>query len=314
MCGCLNSTALRGEDTGEIPHYLMTVPSGEDSKSFAFFEKALNEMLSRRLNRQWVCIAIGGGVTGDFAGFAASVYMRGIPVVQVATTLLAQVDSSIGGKTAINSAYGKNLIGTFTQPLFVLSDADFLATLDDSQMKSAMAEVIKYGIIMNRPLFEYIEAGPPYDYEKIAVMCSADKASVVSRDEREGGLRRILNFGHTLGHAIEKSTDFTILHGEAVAAGMLFSLWLSRERGLLSPEDYERMKNLIMAQAIIPSDLKLPSAEDAGAAMSLDKKGEGAGVHFVLTHSIGGVTVEKLTDIEVLEAYRGFTHGYERGL
>src|SRR5690606_33751642 len=130
-------------------------------------------------------------------------YMRGIPVVQAATTLLAQVDSAIGGKTAVNHAYGKNLVGTFHQPLMVVSDVDFLATLDETEIRSAMAEVIKYGIIMDAPLFHYLEKGQPYDYVKLVRMCARDKARVVALDEREGGLRRTLNFGHTLGHAFE---------------------------------------------------------------------------------------------------------------
>ncbi|MRR35728.1 3-dehydroquinate synthase, partial [bacterium] len=198
--------------------------------------------------------------------------------------------------------------------LMVLNDITFLAPLDKTQIRSAMAEVIKYGIIMNEPLFEYIEAGPPYDYARIVAMCCRDKAVIVAGDEREGGLRRVLNFGHTLGHAVEKGSGYKILHGEAVAVGMLFAAWLSRERGLLNGNDHTRIRDLILGQGIIPEGLELPSAEEAMHAMSLDKKGTQTGIHFVLTPSIGDVTVQKLTEIEVLEAYKGFADGYARGL
>jgi shikimate kinase / 3-dehydroquinate synthase len=297
-----------------FPHAVIPVPSGEDSKSMAFLEKVLTRMFTLKVNRQWVCLALGGGVTGDLAGFAASIYMRGIPVVQAATTLLAQVDSGIGGKTAVNTDFGKNLAGTFYQPLFVLSDTGFLNTLEPAQLRSAMAEVIKYGIIMDRQLFAYIENGPPYDYQKIVTMCSRDKALVVSRDEREGGLRRILNFGHTLGHAVEKSTGYAVLHGEAVGVGMLFASWLSLKRGMLPEAHFTRIRKLIDREGIIPPGLKLPPLEDVKQAMSLDKKGSEKGFHFVLTPSIGDVSVQKLSEIEVLEAYRGFADEYARGL
>jgi 3-dehydroquinate synthase len=299
---------------GQCLSGVMPVPSGEDSKSMDFLNRVLSRMFTLRVNRQWVCLAVGGGVTGDLAGFAASVYMRGIPVVQAATTLLAQVDSSIGGKTAVNSEFGKNLVGTFHQPLFVLSDTAFLHTLDPAQIRSAMAEVIKYGIIMNEPLFRTIENGPPFDYQKIVTMCSRDKARVVSLDEREGGLRRILNFGHTLGHAVEKATGYTILHGEAVAVGMLFASWISRERGILRGTDFNRIATVIAREGIIPTGLQLPAVQEVGQAMAMDKKGAGKGVHFVLTPSIGDVSVEKLSEIEVLESYRGFMDEYARGL
>ncbi len=298
----------------KIQHSIMTVPSGEDSKSSSFLDKVLSEMFFRRVNRQWACLALGGGVTGDLAGFASSIYMRGIPVIQAPTTLLAQVDSALGGKTAVNNEFGKNLVGTFHQPLLVLSDTDFLATLDEAQSRSAMAEVIKYGVIMDAPLFEYLEAGPPFDNEKIVRMCSRDKAAIVERDEREGGLRRVLNFGHTLGHALEKDSGYTLPHGTAVAAGMLFASWLSREKGLLPGRDYGRIKDLITSRGIIPVGLTLPLPQDVALEIALDKKGQGRGIHFVLTPSIGDVSVQKLTELEVLEGYKGFADEYARGI
>lgn len=296
------------------PARFMTVPPGEGSKSMDFLNTVLDAMFSCRVNRQWVCLAVGGGVTGDLAGFAASIYMRGIPVVQAATTLLAQVDSAIGGKTAVNHAYGKNLVGTFHQPLMVVSDVDFLATLDETEIRSAMAEVIKYGIIMDAPLFHYLEKGQPYDYVKLVRMCARDKARVVALDEREGGLRRTLNFGHTLGHAFEKSSGYTLPHGFAVAVGMAFASRLSHDRGLLPSDDLKRIMDLMARENILPQGLSLPPAEEVAEALALDKKGSNRGIHFVLTPSIGGVSVQKLSEIEVLEAYRGFADGYSKSL
>ena len=296
------------------PAHLMTVPSGEQSKSMNFLNTVLDAMFSCRVNRQWVCLAVGGGVAGDLAGFAASIYMRGIPVVQAATTLLAQVDSAIGGKTAVNHACGKNLIGTFHQPLMVLSDVDFLATLEETEIRSAMAEAVKYGIIMDAPLFDYLEKGRSYDYVRLVGMCARDKARVVARDERERDLRRILNFGHTLGHAVEKSSNYTLPHGLAVAVGMAFASRLSHERGMLSSESLTRIMDLMVRENLLPAERALPPAGEVAEAMQLDKKGTGRGIHFVLTPSIGGVSVQKLSEIEVLEAYQEFADGYSNNL
>lgn len=307
--GRMVNDALQG-----CPAHFMPVPSGEQSKSMAFLNTVLDAMFSCRVNRQWVCLAVGGGVTGDLAGFAASIYMRGIPVVQAPTTLLAQVDSAIGGKTAVNHAYGKNLVGAFHQPLMVLSDVGFLATLNEIEIRSAMAEVVKYGIIMDVPLFHYLEKGRPYDDARLVKMCVRDKARVVARDEREGGLRRILNFGHTLGHAVEKSSGYTLPHGLAVAVGMSFASRLSHDRGLLSSEDLKRIMDLMARENILPRNLALPPASEVAEALALDKKGSGRGIHFVLTPCIGGVSVEKLSEIEVLEAYQGFADGYSNSL
>jgi 3-dehydroquinate synthase len=235
-------------------------------------------------------------------------------VVQAATTLLAQVDSGIGGKTAINHDKGKNLIGTFHQPLTVISDVDLLDTLDHEQVTGAMAEVLKYGVIMDAPLFEYLEAGPPFDYERIVRMCARDKARVVARDEREGGVRRTLNFGHTLGHAVEKSTGYTLGHGRAVALGMAFAARLSHRMGMLPPEDLGRIMGLMSRLELLPVGIDLPRAEEVAEALQVDKKGAQGGVHFVLTPFIGGVSVRKLSEIEVLEAYHGFAVEYSKGL
>lgn len=297
-----------------LPHHIMRIPSGEHVKSFLFLGRILEEMLSAQVNRQWICMAIGGGVTGDLCAFAASIFMRGIPVVQVPTTLLSQVDSGIGGKTGINLDQGKNLVGTLHQPLFVLSDVDFLATLDPDQMRGAMAEVIKYGVIMDARLFEYLEKAPSVDYEKVVDMCSSDKAAVVSRDEREGGLRRILNFGHTVGHAIERVLNYEVSHGRAVAAGMLFASWLSCELGLLKGSDLDRIRSLVNRFVSTGVRTALPEPRQIAAAMALDKKGTGGGVHFVLTPGIGDASVKYLTSSEILGAYGRYIHGSEESV
>ena len=296
-----------------IHHHMMEIPGGEGSKSYGHLEEVLGRMLSCGMNRSWACLAVGGGVIGDLAGFASDVFMRGIPVVQVPTTLLAQVDASVGGKTAINHDLGKNLIGTFHQPLAVLCDLAFFATLDPQEMKGGLAEVIKYGVVMDTPLFEYLE-GPAYDYEKIVRMCCRDKASVVVRDEREGDLRRILNFGHTLGHALEKCLNFRIHHGQAVAVGMLFATWFSHDMGLLAEEDMRRIVDLIRRHEIVPTALALPESEAVGQAMAVDKKTRGDGINFVLISGIGSWVVKKLPIPHVLDAYARFSRGYQKGV
>ncbi len=289
----------------------MVVPSGEASKSYAFLEQVLDRMLAEKMNRNWVVVAIGGGVTGDLAGFAASVFMRGIPVVQVPTTLLAQVDSSIGGKTAINTARGKNLVGSFHQPLLVLSDVDFLQSLGRAEFAGSMAEIVKYGIIMDRPLMEYLEQHQNYDYARLVRLCSLDKAYVVARDEKEGGLRRILNFGHTLGHAVEKSFDYKIHHGLGVAVGMLFATWLSCDLGLLAKKEMIRIIGLIRRLEMIPASLELPGPAVLADAMALDKKSSAAGIHFILSDGVGSAFDRNITSGELLEAYTRFSDGYK---
>lgn len=308
----LHATAIR-DGLDDIHHHSMEVPAGEGSKSYGFLEEVLGRMLGCGMNRGWACMAIGGGVTGDLAGFAANIFMRGIPVIQVPTTLLAQVDSSVGGKTAINHARGKNLIGTFYQPAFVLCDTTFFDTLPPVEIKGGLSEVVKYGIIMDTPLFEYLES-PEHDYERIVRMCCRDKAAVVARDEREGNLRRILNFGHTLGHAVEKCSSFQILHGQAVAYGMVFATWLSHDLGILSLEDKKRVFNLINRLEIIPDGLHSPPRQAIGEAMAMDKKAEQDGVHFVLVSGIGEATVKQLSLTLVLDAYERFIRGFKTGV
>lgn len=288
------------------PGAFMSVPSGEASKSFGCLEQVLEAMAQARVNRQWVCVAVGGGVTGDLAAFASSVYMRGIPVVHVPTTLLAQVDSSIGGKTGVDLPSGKNLAGTFHQPLLVVSDTAFLSTLGADLVRDAMAEVVKYAIIMDAPLFDYLETTGDPDFTRIVAMCASDKAQVVSEDEREGGLRRILNFGHTLGHAIEHASGYTMNHGRAVAMGMYFSLWLSQRLELIDPKTALRMEKVVERWTYPRHECVYPAPYEIEQALEVDKKSTLEGIQFVLTQGIGAVTVRKLSFSQILGAYGRF--------
>jgi len=296
-----------------LNYHVKLVPASEEAKGMDFLMDVIDDMLSCPVNRYWITLAVGGGVTGDLAGFASSIILRGIPVVQVPTTLLAQVDAGLGGKTAINHERGKNLLGTFHQPMFVLSDTRFLQTLSPLEIKSAMAEVIKYGIIMDRPLFEYLEKGSP-DLGQVVRMCTKDKAYVVARDEKEAGLRRILNFGHTIGHAVEKTSGFHLKHGQAVALGMLFAAWFSRDMDLISTRDYSRIQDLVMNYSILDGNFPLPSPEEIRDVLVVDKKAAQGGIWFVLTPEIGSVRVEKLSISKILDAYERFSDGYRSQL
>ena len=299
------------EGLSGLRYHVKLVPPSEESKSMEFLMHVIDAMVDCPVNRGWITLAIGGGVVGDLAGFASSIILRGLPVIQVPTTLLAQVDAGLGGKTAINHKKGKNLLGTFHQPMFVLSDTRFLETLDALAAKSAMAEVIKYGIIMDRHLFEYLEMGKP-DLEQVVRMCTRDKARVVMYDEKEEtGLRSILNFGHTLGHAVEKSTDFRLTHGQSVAIGMLFATWLSQDMGLINKQDFLRIRDLITNYSLPDEDIILPGSEKIKDALVVDKKAATGGIRFILTPAVGSVKTKKLSISEILDAYGRFLNGYK---
>jgi 3-dehydroquinate synthase len=277
---------------------LITVPAGEKSKRIAVVEKCYDQLAAHRLERKSFIVALGGGVVGDLAGFVAATYLRGIPFVQVPTTLLAQVDSSVGGKTGVNLKAGKNLVGAFYQPQRVLCDLDTLKTLPKREFVSGLAEVIKYGIIYDAILFAQLERNLPKllqrDAETLAAViarCCEIKADVVGQDETESGLRAILNFGHTLGHAIENSSGYgKFLHGEAIAIGQVAAARLSQKVLGLPSGEVERIEK-IFAQAGLPVRIKLHAAQRKKlfAAMQLDKKVSGGEVKFVLAEKIGKV-------------------------
>lgn len=293
----LHGTRLRALlDARGIRHAVAAVPSGEESKSTEQLLRLYSAALAIPLDRRGVVVAFGGGVVGDLAGYAAATYLRGVDLVQVPTTLLAMVDSAVGGKTGINLPEGKNLVGAFHQPRAVLCDVDLLATLPRREVAAGLAEVIKYGVIQDAALFalleETIEAAVSGDAavltELVARSC-AIKANVVGQDEREGGLRAILNFGHTLGHAIEKVAGYgRLLHGEAVGIGMVYAARLSCRALGLAEQDAERIAELVR-RAGLPTAVKDLRWADLRRAMAVDKKGHAGVPRFVLAGKIGAV-------------------------
>lgn len=268
----------------------LELPDGEAHKNLATMQKILDQLVASRANRDTTVVALGGGVVGDITGFAAACYMRGVAFIQIPTTLLAQVDSSVGGKTGVNHPQGKNLIGAFHQPQVVMIDIDTLTTLPDRELKAGLAEVIKYGAICDIDFFCWLEENMPALLAKepsalvYAVRCSCElKAKIVAEDERESGRRAILNFGHTFGHAIEHCLGYgEWLHGEAVAAGMVMAAELSG----LSEADVERLQTLIAA-AGLPVSPPAIEADDWLRAMGMDKKVQQGELRFVLLKALG---------------------------
>jgi 3-dehydroquinate synthase len=287
----------------------LTVPSGESYKRLATVERLLEQLAEAGADRDSVLIAFGGGVLGDMTGFLAASYMRGIRYVQVPTTLLAQVDSSIGGKTGVNLAAGKNLAGAFHHPLAVYADVSTLATLRADELRAGLQESIKAGIIRDAELFALLEwdrdaviAGDPKALATIVAASVRVKADVVNADERESGLRMILNLGHTLGHAIEAATEYKqLLHGEAVAWGMLAAIRIAAERKLISGGDADRMQSLIRAYG--PMKPFGAEAEHLVALTAKDKKNRSGARSFVLPTGIGSVTIVRdVSEPELLDA------------
>jgi len=275
-------------------------PSGETAKSFKQISELHKIMLENKLGRDTLLVAVGGGVTGDAAGFAASIFMRGIPVVHIPTTLLAAVDSSIGGKTGINFNNTKNIIGSFYQPKFVLIDTTFFSTLPEKEITCGLGEIIKYAYLTNQKFYDDVLVKYPAFYQKdfskpeslISTSINV-KAEVVSSDERETGLRKILNFGHTFAHAFESELKFKIKHGEAVIAGIICALYLSHKKGFITEQQLE--KYLILPKHIpLPASLKKLNKEKLYQIMLSDKKNRDGKIKFVLLKNIG----EILLDVE----------------
>lgn len=292
---------------------VIVVPDGEEYKNLSSVEGIYSEMLAAKLDRKSVIIALGGGVIGDIAGFAASTYMRGIDFIQVPTTLLSQVDSSVGGKTGVNHPLGKNMIGTFWQPRLVWIDIDTLKSLPLREFLSGLAEVIKYGAIWDEGFFRFLEEnrdkviGLDNDTLACIIRMSCEiKASVVSQDERESGLRAILNYGHTMGHAIETATCYKrYLHGEAVAIGMYAEARLSRYLDLLDDIQLARIKALIEAYdlpASLPEEIDFPLLL---SSMKLDKKTVSGDIAFILPEKIGKVRIQRGLSVKDIEKVLG---------
>ena len=291
--GATLSTALAG-----VPHEVLFLPGGEDQKRLAPVEQAAEEMVQRGADRSSLVIGFGGGIVTDMAGYLAAIFMRGIPVLQIPTTLLAQVDAAIGGKTGVNLVSGKNLIGSFHQPLAVLIDPTVLDTLPEREYRAGLYEIIKAGVIRDAELFRYLTssleavlARAPEAVDRIIADSVRIKAEVVTADEREGDLRRILNFGHTFGHALEAETRYTrLLHGEAVAWGMRAAIYLAQTMGHLSPADSVEILRTLRDYGPIPP-LGGIAAENLQARLVHDKKTVQGGIRFVLPVRIGEVRV-----------------------
>jgi 3-dehydroquinate synthase len=280
------------------PHDTLFLPGGETQKRLAPVEAMAEEMVARGADRSSIIIAFGGGIVNDMAGFLAAIFMRGIPVLQIPTTLLGQVDAAIGGKTGVNLVAGKNLIGSFHQPLAVLIDPGALDTLPEREYRAGLFEVIKYGVIASPALFRLlterqsdVAARVPGVVDEIIAESVRIKAEVVSADEREGGIRKILNFGHTVGHALEAETAYSrFLHGEAVAFGMQAAVHLAESTLHLAPGDGESIRGAIRLYGPIPSLNGIPAGALLGR-LTADKKTVQGRVHFVLPRKIGEVTV-----------------------
>lgn len=289
---------------------ILSVPAGESSKSLRQANRLFEQLPVLRLDRQSFVLALGGGVVGDLAGFVAASYLRGLAFVQLPTSLLAQVDSSVGGKTGVNLPQGKNLVGAFYQPRLVLADTDTLTTLPEREMRAGFAEVIKYGAIHDAEFFSWLEREhkkvlqlEPAAVAHAARRCCKIKGEVVSADERESGLRAILNFGHTVGHAMEALTDYEgVLHGEAVAMGMVGAAHLSVKRAGLNAAEARRLCDLIAASGLPTRLGQAVDLKKLMAAIHLDKKTRSGKLRFVLLPRLGEAIVsDDVTDADIEE-------------
>lgn len=295
------------EDAGIWTHFVV-VPPGEESKSWEKAGWLHGVLIDLELDRASSILAFGGGVIGDLAGFVASTFMRGVNLIQAPTTLLAQVDSSIGGKTAVNHAKGKNLIGSFYQPRLVVVDPHLIRTLPRRELRSGLAEVIKYGVIADKNLFELMEKtgetvlDDVETLEEIVGRCCTIKARIVEKDERDTeGIRAFLNYGHTLGHALEVQSQLSMRHGEAVSVGMFFASEIAVRHGLMHRGDAERLRHLL-ERLHLPTEVSLREADLVLDAMRKDKKAYAGVIHFVLPTGIGRApVVETVSEAEIRE-------------
>jgi 3-dehydroquinate synthase len=295
----------RALDARAFASVLLLVPSGEEAKTLQGYESLLRQLAGREAHRADAILALGGGSIGDLAGFVASTYMRGLPFVQLPTTLTAQVDAAIGGKTGVNLPEGKNLVGTFAQPVAVLTDVDALTTLDERDLRSGLAEVAKYALTVDVALLASLERDPApiltrdaVALEEVIGRCVAAKAGIVAEDERDAGARLVLNYGHTLGHALERLDGFRgRTHGEAVAVGMVFAAALAERRGLASGLS-ARTEHLLRSLGLEPAGT-LPPTEEVLRCLRLDKKYRG-GLRFVVLEDVGRpIVVNDVSDEEV---------------
>lgn len=288
---------------------LITAQFGEQRKRLSTVEDLAERMHRAGADRSAIVVAFGGGVAGDIAGFLGAAYMRGVDVIQIPTTLLAQVDSAVGGKTGVNLSTGKNLFGAFQQPLLTLIDPQALDTLPEREVRAGLYEVIKYGVIWDAALFELLEkqqeavlSRRPDVIERVVADSVRIKAEVVAEDEREGGIRRILNYGHTFGHALEAETGYQLLlHGESVAWGMIAAGRLGEAMGSISREDRVRIEKLIKSYGPLPSLTEVDAAKTAPRVLG-DKKTIGGKTHFIVPEGIGKVKVVSDVSLEQVQA------------
>lgn len=291
----------------------ITLPAGEESKSFAMLQELSESLLELKIERTTTLIALGGGVIGDLVGFCAAVTLRGIPFIQIPTTLLSQVDSSVGGKTGINSRFGKNLVGAFYQPLLVLGDIETLNTLTRREILSGYAEIVKYGLIGDAGFFDWlvengsalIEGDIDARIKAVLTSCRA-KAEIVAKDEKEAGVRALLNLGHTFGHALEAQTGYSdkLLHGEAVAIGCIMAFDLSQRTGLCPVDDFNKVRDHFKSIGLPVGIGKIKSPDWTAARllehMSRDKKVKDGNISFVLARSIGDAFITSDVSIEAV--------------
>jgi len=286
---------------------ILEVPEGEEQKSLETAGRLYNELGNLYAERTTPILALGGGVIGDLAGFVAATYLRGMPLVQIPTTLLAQVDSSIGGKVAVDHGQLKNMIGAFYQPRLVISDVAILRTLDTRELSDGLAEVIKYAVIRDREFFAYLENNlerikslDEGQLEEIVFRSAEIKARIVEKDEKDLGLRSILNYGHTVGHGIESASDFEVGHGEAVAVGMLVAGRISNKLGMLDENELIRLKNII-ERAGLPTKIPNLKIEKVIQAIKHDKKISEGKIRLVLAKSIGDVLITDEVSLSLIE-------------
>ncbi|NOZ91617.1 MAG: 3-dehydroquinate synthase [Epsilonproteobacteria bacterium] len=291
--------------------HVVTVPDGEEYKNLDTVVDILDELFTHKLDRKSILIAFGGGVIGDMTGFTASMYQRGIGFVQIPTTLLSQVDASVGGKTGVNNRFGKNLIGAFYQPKAVYIDTDFLDTLPSREFSAGVAEIIKMAVMFDSDYFDFLESADLSNKEvlqKVIARSVELKAKVVNQDEKEAGIRAVLNYGHTFGHVIENETEYKkYLHGEAVAIGMVMANSLANILGLMSQDEMDRVKNLLIKHNL-PVDYEIKDVEQFYDKFFLDKKSANDKIKFILPKGIGDFEVRVDIDKDsVIEALKKFS-------
>ena len=276
---------------------VVTIPDGERYKNMKTIESILDQLFEAKLTRDSLLIAFGGGVIGDMTGFTASIYQRGIDFIQIPTTLLSQVDASVGGKTGINSKYGKNLIGTFHQPSGVYTDPSFLKTLPDNEFSAGFAEVIKMFVMFDKKQFEALET---INTKEMIISAISIKSSIINQDEKEEGIRMVLNYGHTFGHIIENETNYEkYLHGEAVSIGMVMANKLAVKLNLLTKDEELKIKDLLVKNNL-PIDYKINNMNSFYEKLFLDKKSKNGIVSFILPNGIGDYKIVSDIDKEII--------------